>query len=281
MTRIPIAVNIIIILLPILAGFAEGKRLWGKYNGDTLENVLKKVPHLYILIPLFLIFFSTNILIQKYDHIVWYLPLWLQYYYSAVTWSGILVFFAFMFSLVLTLSFKMQHRERWKIAITAILFVLTLQTIQYVLTKPIAATLYDKRGYGNIILQSSSSSCAAASAANILARFGMEITEPEMAALFGTTSITGTTAAQIVYGLKHLDIKGKPVFQKQQPHIERLHPPAILFVDYAGFEDHAIAMLRIAANGIEIIDPMIGKNSLTKERLEKIWHGKAIEIHVP
>ncbi len=279
MTGIPLSINVIIVIASFLAGWLEGKRLYAKQSDKTIEYILKKSFHLYILITLVLILFLANIILQHHRHIMWGFPVWFNFYLSATIWGIILTIFSFIFSIILTLSFLALHKDRWKAVVCAIVFVSAIQSVQWIYTKPIAEKLYEKTTPGGIVLQSSGSSCAAASAANILKEFNIHKTEQEMAELFGTTLTTGTSDAQIVYGMKKIGFKCRKVYI-EDVDTEKLHTPAMLFIDYLEDEDHAIAILEHYKDGVEIIDPLIGKRKITREKFKKIWHGRAIEFYL-
>ena len=144
-------------------------------------------------------------------------------------------------------------------------------------TKPLAPSLFDKQTADGIILQSSPSSCVAASAANILKIYGMDTSEKELAALFGTTLMTGTTAAQLVYGMRRIGFEAVMKYI-ENADISAIEAPAVLFVAYGSTENHAVALLKYSENDIEVADPLSGRKHLSQEQLGKIWHGRALEL---
>jgi ABC-type bacteriocin/lantibiotic exporter with double-glycine peptidase domain len=60
-----------------------------------------------------------------------------------------------------------------------------------------------------VVPQTSGQSCGAAAGANVARWFGLRRSERDMASLFGTS--VGTSAAQVIYGLRELGIEGQQV----------------------------------------------------------------------
>lgn len=276
MTGIPIAINILLIILFIIAGFIEKRRLFAKYPNLQLEEVLKKAPYLYVLIPLSVILLIVAFLNDP--SFIWNLPLWLQYHYLSMTWGGILSIFVFIFSLTSFICLNIRHREKWKIVIASMLLVGAIQVVQWSYTRRIAPSLEDNILPSGLVMQTSGTSCAAASAASIVRQFGMQKTEREMAELFKTT-IGGTSAAHVIYGMQKIGISCKKVeIKNSNPEI--LKSPAMIFIDHpaAGDESHAVAYMGINKGKAEIWDPLEGKRFLDVSQLKEIWHGRGIEF---
>ena len=278
MTRIPIIFHICIFFLALFAGRLEAGRLTKKYPKTRPEDILKHSAHLYVLIPLFLLLFGNNLILQRTRHIFWYFPLWLQYYYSAVTWGLILLILLFLFILILTLSFRTRHKDRRKMVGVAVCFVIAIEAVQWGFTRPLAPRLYEKRTSDGVILQSSSSSCVPASAATILNDFfDRNVSEQELATLFGTTLMSGTSVAQLIYGLETLGIASSRKYIKDAD-LNKIKAPAVLFIDVGKPENHAIVFLSFTQDKVEIIDPLIGKKNYTWKEFQQIWHGRAVEL---
>ncbi|MCI5124869.1 MAG: hypothetical protein D3925_10430 [Candidatus Electrothrix sp. AR5] len=182
-----------------------------------------------------------------------------------------------MFSLILTMSFQSRHKDKRKMVGVAICFVIAIEAVQWGFTRPLAPHLYEKLTNDGIILQSSPSSCVPASAANILNIFGRDVSEPEMAALFGTTLMSGTSVAQLIYGLEKINIKSSRKYIKEAD-LSKIKAPAVLFVDVGKPENHAVVLLGYTQDKVNIIDPLIGKKNFTLEELQHIWHGRAVEL---
>jgi predicted double-glycine peptidase len=278
MVGIPIWINILLILIVFLFGFLEYKRLSAKDPTLDLTTVLKKAPYLYVLIPLSLILLVVANLNRP--ALIWNLPLWIQYHYTALTWGGILAIFAFVFSLASAVAIRTRHRERWKIVVAATLLILVVEVIQWNYTRPIAPRLKNIVASSGTVMQTSNASCAAASAASIARTFGIQKTEKEMAELFGTT-VAGTSGAQVIYGMRKIGIASKKV-EVLDSDSERLKSPAMIFIDnqFTGPESHAVAYMGVNQDKAEILDPLEGMRFLTKNQLAKIWHGRGIEFRL-
>ncbi|CAK8720903.1 hypothetical protein GCAAIG_10455 [Candidatus Electronema halotolerans] len=277
MTSIPWPAHLALISIAGLVGWLEARRLATKYPGSRLEDILRRSFHLYVLLPLFLLLLLGSLLLQQMRQVFWDLPLWLQYWSSALTWGGILVIFLLLFSLILPLAFRLRHQDRHKMAVVAVLFIAALEGLMQFLTRPLAPQLTRQENRDGIIMQSSPSSCVPASAANLLRLYGMERSEPELAALFGSTLLSGTSAAQLIYGMRQLGIHGQRRYAPDRD-ISKIKAPAMLFVDYAGTENHAVALLRADQESVELADPLVGRKRITPKELRKVWHGRAVEF---
>ena len=276
MVGIPIWLNLILILLFVALAIVEYRRLIDRDPSLNMKTVLKRAPYLYVLIPLSLILLVIANLNRPY--LLWNLPLWLQYHYTALTWGGILAIFTFVFSLASAVALSTHHRERWKIVIAGILLIFVIQVIQWNYTRPIAPRLKDIVATSGTVMQTSNASCAAASGASITRTFGMQKTEKQMAKLFGTT-VGGTSGAQVIYGMKKIGFSCNKV-EVLDSNPEKLNAPAMIFIDnqFTGPESHAVAYMGLNKDKAEIFDPLEGRRFLSKNQLAKIWHGRGIEF---
>jgi hypothetical protein len=276
MVGIPIYLNIILLILFVFTGFMESRRLFRRDPDLDMKTALKRAPYLYVLIPVSIILLVVaNI---NRPHLIWNLPLWLQYHYTALNWGAILAIFSFIFSLASAIAFRTGHRERWKLVIAGVLLIGVVQAMQWSYTRPIAPLLKDVFGSSGLVFQSYNSSCAAASGASIARTFGLEKTEKEMAELFGTT-MGGTSGAQVIYGMRKIGFACNKV-EILDCDPQKLQAPAMIFIDnqFTGPESHAAAYLGLDTGKAEIWDPLEGKRLLRKNELRKIWHGRGIEI---
>jgi predicted double-glycine peptidase len=278
MVGIPLWLNILLIIGFVLVGSMECRRLFAKDASLKMKTVLRRAPYLYILIPLSLILLVVANLNRP--ALIWNLPLWIQYHYTALTWGGILAIFAFVFSLATIVAIRTHHGERWKIVIAGILLIFVIEIIQWNYTRPIAPRLKNIVASSGTVMQTSNASCAAASAASIARSFGIQKTEKEMAELFGTT-VAGTSGAQVIYGMRKIGIASKKV-EVPDSDSERLKFPAMIFIDnqFTGPESHAVAYMGVNQDKAEILDPLEGMRLLTKSQLAKIWHGRGIEFRL-
>ncbi len=278
MVGIPLWLNILLVIGFIFVGYMECRRLFAKDPYLNMKTVLRRAPYLYALIPLSLILLVVANLNRP--ALIWNLPLWIQYHYTALTWGGILAIFAFVFSLASAVAIRTRHRERWKIVVAVTLLILVVEVIQWNYTRPIAPRLKNIVASSGTVMQTSNASCAAASGASIARTFGIQKTEKEMAELFGTT-VAGTSGAQVIYGMRKIGIASKKV-EVLDSDSERLKSPAMIFIDnqFTGPESHAVAYMGVNQDKAEILDPLEGMRFLTKNQLAKIWHGRGIEFRL-
>lgn len=277
MVGVPIVLNILLLVLGVAGGYLESRRLMACQAGLALEGVLKRAPYLAVLIPLILLWIIGLVFINSLPSLTWYLPVWLDFYSTALIWGSLLLLFAFSFSLTVAVAFRTRHAERWKLASAGILLVLTVQYVQWQYTRPVAPSLTHVTTSDGVILQSSGVSCAAAAGANIVRHFGLEKTERNMAELFGTTTRAGTSAAQVMYGMHQLGIASHKV-EIPDADLTHLTVPAMLFVDHpvTGPETHAVAYMALHQGKAEVWDPLVGKRWLTQPQLAQIWHGHGL-----
>jgi ABC-type bacteriocin/lantibiotic exporter with double-glycine peptidase domain len=130
-----------------------------------------------------------------------------------------------------------------------------------------------------IVLQSNSSTCAAAASANIARHFGIDATEARMVKLLHTTW-AGTSPAQMVYGFRALGLDAKKV-QYRDRDLAKVNPPAILLVDVGIEPDaHAVAYMGRKGDLFEIWDPGSGRSELPLGTIQQRWRGRAIEVRL-
>ena len=158
------------------------------------------------------------------------------------------------------------------------LLVAAVQVAQWLYTRPVAPLLKHKQTSYGVILQSSGVSCAAASAANIARRHGRPATEKQMAAALGTTTLAGTSASQVIYGMRAVGFACRRV-KVAGADPSRLKLPAMLFVDHplVGPEGHAVALMALDQGQAEVWDPLWGRRLFSPAQLRHSWHGMAIE----
>lgn len=276
--------NVIVILLGAALGLLDARRLARRDPSASPEEILKlgyvwkKAPHLLLMVlglALFGLFFlGVNWKIS----VRWSLPAWWQLRGQGSLWAAILGVTAMLGSLTVTLAFRGGHPKRRRILVALPLVTGALFFLVWNMNAPIAPRLYEKMGPKNVvILQSSGVSCVAASAANIVRRYGIEMTEREMAHALGTTRM-GTTMAQLIYGLEPMGFECTTVERPDGAPMD-LQPPAVLLVDHPRTprEGHAAAYMGTDGDKFEVWDPTLGKVFLSQDELNDIWHGHAVE----
>jgi Peptidase C39 family len=128
--------------------------------------------------------------------------------------------------------------------------------------------------------QSSGASCSPTAAAMLLHRYGIRVSEGEMAYLAGT-SLFGTDAPAIARALRmKLENQGMQVVARHMNYDEcaRLGKPFIAHV--AGSSSgHALLVERAAPDHVQIVDPAEGKRIwMLRAEFEKIWDGTVIYL---
>lgn len=282
---VPIGINLVLAALLAAAGVLECNRLIRRHPDVRLENALAQARYLWGLIPLSLLLLLTNaaaVAVRKIrPALYWGFPLWLDYSIMQIQWGIITGIFAFTFGLTSVLALRTAHRERRKIVIAAVLFVATIQLMQWNYTRPVTGKLKNEISPSGMVSQTSPVSCAAASGATILGTFGQPRTEREIADLYGT-SMLGTSAAQIIYGNARLGIVSRKVDVPDRDPA-RLVAPAMIFVDhpFAGPESHAVAFLGMEQGKAVVWDPLMGLTRNDASELAAFWKGHAVEFVAP
>ena len=282
MTAACIGGNILCLLVALYAGYGMSRRLRTRTPGLTLENALRHAPALGWLVASLLLAILAFMLLCSSPVTAWRFPVWWAFYNETLVWGMLLFLCTFGFSLTVGLAFGTRHAERWKVVAAGVLVVLALQGMQWQYSHPVAPYLTSVLTPDGMVLQSSGSSCAAASGANIVQVFGLAKSERDMAELFGTTTYTGTSVAQVIYGMRHLGITAQKV-EIMPGDLARLATPAMLFVDHplAGPEAHAVAYMGWEQGQAAIWDPLSGKTWLSQQALARIWHGRGLTFAPP
>jgi hypothetical protein len=279
MVRLSIQMGIVLVVAFGTTGALMWRSIERRRPGVTLESVLARAPLLYALLPLALALGIVQLVIGAHPGLVWELPVWLEYHYTAILWGAIAALFAFTFGLACFGAFRTRHPRRIALVIAGVALLGAVEAIQLSYTREIASRL-TSRVVDGVVLQTSGVSCVAASAANLARHHGLAATEAEMAALLGTTQV-GTSAAQAIHGLARLGITCRRA-EVLDRDLARLELPAMLFVDHpaSGPESHAVLAIR-ARPRAEILDPLSGRQLLSDTELARTWRGRALECTGP
>jgi len=276
MTALPLWLNLSILFVSAILAYWNVAWLKKRHPKLNIKSALKQAPHLYIILLLLLGLLGFHFLGQQDPQIAWSFPLWLEFYYTALTWGLVLGGFAFLFAFGIYLSFLEQHPERWKLVLASLMLIGTVEFNQWKFTRPIGPQIKAIEE-GGFVLQATGVSCAAASAANVMRSLGKTgTTELEMAEILGTTD-RGTSTAQIIYGMRKLGLNcEKLMLEEGLPEF-----PAFLFVDnpIAGPESHAVALLGFKEGQLQLLDPAQGEQLLSEQNLRKFWPGRALSCH--
>jgi hypothetical protein len=282
MVALPHWLNALLLVLASAAGLLESRRLAPRARELGLYQIGPHARYLYGLAFLFFTFLAAIFVGNWFPSQLWHLPLWLEYWLVAIAWGAILSMFAFLFSLIAALAFRIGHRDRFKLPVAGLLLVTAVELAQFQYTRPVAPLLRSIITSDGVVLQSHEASCAAASAANIARRLGVEVDEREMARRLGTTTLGGTSSAQVVHGMRGLGFSCERLELDLSGLAGRV-PPLMLFVDHPaiGPESHAVAWFGLHQGKHEIWDPLTGRRFRDPAQLRAIWHGRGVGCRRP
>jgi hypothetical protein len=270
-------INICVLILCVGIGIWQAKRLATRHPDLNLDNLHKRARYIYIVVGLILVTFLAIGIPMMNRTLMWHMPIWFDVYGHPLKFSLLIGAFAFLFSLVSAVAVKTQHKESRQVVIASILLVCAFPLFQYQYTHTVYPKLTHIKMKG-VILQSHPSSCAAASAANIAEKLGVEKTEKEMAELMNTSEMIGTNAGQIIHAMEQVGVQCSKRWVSVSD-VLNISAPAMFFVDNEeiGPESHAVAFMGIHDGKWEIWDPLEGKQKFTSEQLKTFWHGKSLE----
>ena len=278
--NLALIINIFVLFLCAGFGIWEAKRLATRHLDLNLDSLHKKIRYIYIVVGLILITFLAIGIPMMNRTLMWHMPIWFDVYGHSLKFGLLIGAFAFLFSLASGVAVKTRHKESKQITIASIILVCAFPIFQYQYTHTVYPKLHHIKMKG-VILQSHPSSCAAASAANIAEKLGIEKTEREMAELMNTSEMIGTNAGQIIHAMDQVGVQCSKRWVSDSEALN-ISAPAMFFVDNEeiGPESHAVAFMGIHDGKWEIWDPLEGKVPHTYEKLKGIWHGKSLECSV-
>ena len=278
MIGLPVWLNVLLVVGLACLGVLEARRLAHRREGLDLANVTRRAPYLYGVAGAVALLLGALFSLQYFPRLWWHLPLLLEYVFTCLVWGSVLALFSFLAGLSAAVAQISGHPERHKLVVASVLLVAAVQLAQWLYTRPVAPELTHLITSEGIILQSSGVSCAAASAANMARHHGRKVTEKQMAALLGTTTLGGTSASQVVYGMARIGFSCRRV-KVPATAASRLKLPAMIFVDHplTGPESHAAALIKTTSGRVEVWDPLWGKRLWSSSELTRRWHGFAIE----
>ncbi len=271
-------------MLPLFfsfTGWLHARRLLRRWPDVSPTTVLKRVPYLYAVIFVPMVLYGVQLwIVQTQTQLMWRLPLLLQYWFVALMWGWVIALFAYLFTLIIVLSFASGYDQRKQLVVVAVLALIAVEVGQYQYTRPLAPLLEERVTEEGVILQTNDSSCAAASGANIARRLGRDVTERQMAEKM-RASFMGTAPAQVVYGLEELGINCT-LFELTSWEVRDIPSPSMLFVDHraVGPEGHAVAFMGEVEGAAEIWDPLYDRTHMSREDLAEIWHGRGISCTI-
>ncbi|NQZ66627.1 MAG: hypothetical protein HRT89_01030 [Lentisphaeria bacterium] len=218
---------------------------------------------LFLLLPANL----SDEVCQKY-------PILIQGYLYSIVINVIMNIFTFF--MILLLSYGFIKKSLKKRHITYPIALIIFFVIYYQLDAPLGGI--ENKKIEGVVLQTTGSTCAAATLANILSLYGHDKREREMA-LELHTKIIGTTNGQMRYLLSRYNIRWRDI-NKRSLSLADIQCPAILNVDHpvVGKESHAVAYMKMLREGsYEIWDPLSGLEVWSAKTVAEVWHGTGIE----
>jgi hypothetical protein len=277
MLHLPIWLRLVCVVLSGAAGLFYGRRLFT--NGVTFskQQRVRDMPLIPVGLLGFVAFLLASHLLLGHPQWGWYAPLVLEYHLMPFFWAMRLAFVCFPMAALVHLGFRLRYPNRHALALFCVVAVLGVEFSMQHATRPNLPELREKIQDG-MILQSSAVTCAPASCANIVGRLGIKKTEAEMAHAMNTMW-SGTSPAQVVYGLRSLglDARKKNAFDL---NLRAVTPPAVLLVKYGDEVDaHAVAYMGATEAGtFEIWNPAGGKTNWDDAVVKERWDGHAIEV---
>ncbi len=128
--------------------------------------------------------------------------------------------------------------------------------------------------------QSSGWTCSPAAATMLLHHHGIATTEGEMAYLAGT-SYLGTDVPSIADALK---AKAAPKFVVRVIKADydaciQITGPFLACIDVPGLGGHAVLVLRVGPDSLELVDPRFGQpQTIARADMEPQWQGKIVRL---
>jgi hypothetical protein len=272
-TRLPLLAQAAAVVAPALCAGMLARRVSRQHAGLSIGSSLRDRPLLGLLCVPPVAIIAFEIVAALVPEMQWAMPLWLELVHAPAAWALLLASLAFGFGFVAVLALIRRHRDRWKLALAGLLSVVAVEVSFIQQTAPVAGELGASEDDG-VVLQTSGVSCAAASAANLARAHGLPATEKEMAARLGT-SASGTSSAELVRGLRPLGFMCERI---EQPDPEALPVPVILYIDHpaAGKESHAVLLSGKTGGRFVVLDPLVGRRSMSLADLQSRWHGHGV-----
>jgi hypothetical protein len=267
---------VLLAVLAIAFGIWRGSYLMRQQPGLAFHRAHRNLPEIQWLLPTCLLMSLLTWFVFTHYQYLWHVPVlldvWALPFFYAVS-AGILFY---IFSLGLVIAVRSKNAERWKLVFAGVAMFGSLNYLYYFHCWPIYRQLWVERRSSDYVLQTSSYSCGAASAANLLRAHGIPGSEREMARLAGTC-VLGTSPGELIYALRAKGLATrKYMVPPEQLRVQ--NKPAILLVDYPGMGPLAHAILFEKHDGTHfiVVDPLYGHQSLSETQLVERWRGHTI-----
>lgn len=278
-SRAEFVLDVLFVAGGLAAGWAHGGRLVRRVPGFGLQTAHRHARVGVLFVAAVMVPIGVLSVCGLSPGLAWWFPLWLEVAQQFLNWAGIGGSLAYLAALSLRAVYHERHRERHKLSFALTLLLAAIILFRWWGTWPIADTLAEMTDDDKVVLQSSGSSCAAATAANILSAFGIHETEAALAGEMGTTVI-GTSRGRVAFAMWRRGLRCRSVHVTSFTEVK---PPAALVVDHpaTGPETHMVALMAIVGDKAEIWDPLKGKILMTAAELNAQWHGRALEVYRP
>jgi len=259
--------NVLLFPTLILAGvlFSVGYRLVGKYRNIqgwslvVLLAVILSIPGL-----LFTVYY-----LHWFDHVLWFF--WFRSLpYVELTAGGLGLAVGTVAGV-----FKKRKFLSWQFAVTLLGLWLAVPYLKPIVN-PIPSRLWQNQWDDEICIQSTPSSCGAASASSILKYYGVKVPEREVAA----ECFTSRSGTECWYLERMFKRRGFQVLYRIENGLPTdLRLPAIAGVR-VGEIGHFIAIISKNHDGFITGDPLVGKQVITTDKMSKkfVFTGFFMEI---
>ncbi|MBN1769833.1 MAG: hypothetical protein JXB32_01125 [Deltaproteobacteria bacterium] len=268
-------------LCALSAGLLLGRQARRRRAGIDLRNAMRLTRTPWIALIGLAVAAAGFAVLQLVPGLAWKVPHFVELHLLAFCGAAFLGPAGLLFGFAIGLAFASAAEHRWCLAALVAGLFGCVGVAWVVVTRPIADDLGHSVDPDGFILQTSGTSCAAASAANVARQLGLAVTEREMAERVGTT-VLGTTSAAVVEGLSELGVTCRRI-ERFDTDPRMVVPPAILVVDHpaTGPESHAVAFLGMDRGRALVVDPLDGLSRTPSERLGLRWHGHGLECGRP
>ena len=277
MYALPVWLHVLSWVVPALLGVWAAQRLRARYPEIGLESALPRLRHLWLVT-------GTAAVVVVAVYTVVRLPLaqqaalpgWLVDAAPVVLWTTLRLTIVYLCAITLRLAWLESHVQRWQLRNAAVLAMVAIELSQWQVTRPIWSSLPEGQSVDGVVLQTSDSTCAAASGATVARHLGLDADEQSMARLMRTT-IIGTTTTQIVRGMRLAGIECEPV-SMDAATVTSISTPMIAFINLEGVgeDGHAVAVLSATATELVVADPLRTRHLQSWEEWRSRWGGRGL-----
>ena len=135
---------------------------------------------------------------------------------------------------------------------------------------------YDSNG---VCMQSTSYTCGPAAAATALRRFGLDVSEGQIAVLSRSCPVIGTSDYDLTRAIGQV-VSGRPVksFYGRWHELPGLteHQVLLVMLRQGYWSNHCVLIVKMMDNAVVFADPAEGLITLSKKRFLDLWTGRGI-----